>query len=435
MVELFPHQLKALERTRGQKDVAFYLDMGLGKTHIASEKMFEIGNRMGLVICQKSKVTDWVLHFEENYPDVFTVDYTKPRNQKLTAIDLTSYTLTGLVVIVVNYELAWRRPELSKLRGFTLILDESSMIQNPEAKATRFIMRKLKQDATILLSGTPCGGRFENLWTQASLLGCGMTKKEFEGRFINFENLSVKGVPFPVRIVHRKHPYKNVEELKAMLRDCGAVFMKTEEVIELPEQRTVKVLNPIGKAYRRFLRDKVVTAGGREFVGNTSLSFRLGLRMLASGYSPAKLLSFRDILHSTSDRLIVFYNFNQELDELRRIAEEQDRPVSVINGMERSMRAYEEDDDSVTFIQYQAGSMGLNLQKADKIVYFSLPERSELFEQSKKRIHRIGQKNACTYFIMMSASSIDELIYRALEQKKDYTDELFREQYIGKEEN
>jgi DNA mismatch repair ATPase MutS len=132
---------------------------------------------------------------------------------------------------------------------------------------------------------------------------------------------------------------------------------------------------------------------------------------------------------------VIASGVNEELDELRRIAEEQDRPVSVINGMERSMRAYEEDDDSVTFIQYQAGSMGLNLQKADKIVYFSLPERSELFEQSKKRIHRIGQKNACTYFIMMSASSIDELIYRALEQKKDYTDELFREQYIGKEEN
>ena len=34
---------------------------------------------------------------------------------------------------------------------------------------------------------------------------------------------------------------------------------------------------------------------------------------------------------------------------------------------------------------------------------------------------------------MKTASSIDELIYRALEEKKDYTDELFREQYMGKE--
>ena len=74
--------------------------------------------------------------------------------------------------------------------------------------------------------------------------------------------------------------------------------------------------------------------------------------------------------------------------------------------------------------------MGLNLQKANKIVYFSLPERSDLFEQSKKRIHRIGQKNACTYYIMQTASSIDQLIYRALEEKRDYTDELFREQYM-----
>ena len=73
--------------------------------------------------------------------------------------------------------------------------------------------------------------------------------------------------------------------------------------------------------------------------------------------------------------------------------------------------------------------MGLNLQKANKVVYFSLPERSELFEQSKKRIHRIGQKNVCTYYLMMTKDSIDESILKALNRREDYTDELFREEY------
>ena len=40
-----------------------------------------------------------------------------------------------------------------------------------------------------------------------------------------------------------------------------------------------------------------------------------------------------------------------------------------------------------------AGAVGLNLQKSNKIIYFSLPLSSELFEQSKKRTHRIGQKS------------------------------------------
>lgn len=433
-MKLHPHQIEALKITEALKTVAYYMEMGLGKTHTASEKFFEIGNKIGLVICQKSKVTDWILHFQNNYPNVFIVDYTKKRNQKLSAIDITSYSSTGHVVVIVNYELAWRRPELSKLREFTLILDESSMIQNPETKITKFIMKKLNQDATILLSGTPVGGKFENLWSQLSLLGCDMTKKEFEDRFINFEKINVKGIPFPVKIVHRKTPYKNIDELKSILRNRGAVFMKTEDVIDLPEQRIIKVFNPLNSDYRKFLKSRVIEIGDRELVGNTSLSYRLGLRMLASGYSKAKIESFRDLIQSTSDRLIVFYNFNHELEALRRIAEEQDRPISIINGKEKNLEAYIENDDSITFVQYQAGAMGLNLQLANKVIYFSLPERSELFEQSKKRIHRIGQKNACTYYVMMSASSIDELIYRALEQKRDYTDELFREQYVGKEE-
>ena len=434
-MKLYPHQIEALERTKNLKNVAYYMAMGLGKTHTASEKFFEIGNKIGLVICQKSKVTDWCLHFKSNYAEkVMVIDYTKKRNQLLTHEDIIQLSAHQFIVIVVNYELAWRRPELARLSGFTLILDESSMIQNPTAKVTKFIMRNLNQDATILLSGTPVGGKFENLWTQSALLDCGMTKKEFENRFINFEKIDVKGIPFPVKIVHRKTPYKNVDELKSMLRNRGAVFMKTEDVIELPEQRIIKVFNPLNSDYRKFLKNRVIEIGGRELVGNTSLSYRLGLRMLASGYSSEKLNGFRDLVQSTSDRLIVFYNFNHELEALRKIADELDRPISIINGAEKNLEAYLCEEDSITFIQYQAGAMGLNLQLANKVIYFSLPERSELFEQSKKRIHRIGQKNACTYYVMMSASSIDELIYRALEQKRDYTDELFREQYVGKEE-
>ena len=426
--------MKALKITEALKTVAYYLEMGLGKTHLSSEKMIQIGNRINMVICQKSKVNDWCLHFKQNYKDMIVIDYTKKHNKTLAAEDIIQISAYKTVVIIVNYELAWRRPALSKLSEFTLILDESSMIQNPEAKVTKFIMKKLHQDATILLSGTPVGGKFENLWTQSFLLGCGMTRKQFEDRFVNFERIDVKGIPFPVKIVSRKNPYKNIEELKSMLRNRGAVFMKTEEAIDLPEQRVIKVFNPLNSDYRKFLRKKVIEINGRELVGNTSMSYRLGLRMLASGYSKPKLESFKSLVQSTSDRLIVFYNFNQELEALRKIAEELDRPISIINGKEKNLEAYMENDDSITFVQYQAGSMGLNLQLANKIIYFSLPERSELFEQSKKRIHRIGQKNICTYYILQSASSIDELIYRALEKKRDYTDELFREQYVGEEE-
>ena len=91
-------------------------------------------------------------------------------------------------------------------------------------------------------------------------------------------------------------------------------------------------------------------------------------------------------------------------------------------------QAYEECNDSITFIQYQAGAMGLNLQKSNKIVYFTLPLSSEVFEQSKKRIHRIGQTEPCFYYYLISKGTVEERILKTLKMRKNYTDELFKEE-------
>ena len=92
---------------------------------------------------------------------------------------------------------------------------------------------------------------------------------------------------------------------------------------------------------------------------------------------------------------------------------------------ELGLTAYDEYDNSVTFIQYQSGAMGLNLQKANKIVYFTLPLSSEHFEQSKKRTHRLGQTKSCFYYMMICENSIEEKILETLKKRQDYTERLF----------
>ena len=118
-----------------------------------------------------------------------------------------------------------------------------------------------------------------------------------------------------------------------------------------------------------------------------------------------------------------------ELEELEAACHDAERPFSLINGSCKRLDEYEKYEDSVTLIQYAAGSLGLNLQKASKIVYFTLPERSDLFEQSKKRTHRIGQERPCFYWIMMCKGSVEEQIYQTLQERKDWTDQLFEEVY------
>ena len=146
--------------------------------------------------------------------------------------------------------------------------------------------------------------------------------------------------------------------------------------------------------------------------------------MMAGLFNKNKLNAFKDLVDSTNDRLIVFYNFKEELNLLKENCSRDH--ISYVNGDIKDLDAYENYEDSITFIQYQAGAMGLNLQKANKIIYFSPTESSELFEQSKKRIHRVGQDKHCFYYLLITKNSIEEKIYENLKQRRNYTNELFK---------
>lgn len=421
-MNLFKHQIDSLNITKGMNRVAYYLDMGLGKTFVGAEKAMSL-NKDILIVCQKSKIDDWKEHFLEYYVEqIVLCDLTN----KLEFESFIKFQDNGsyIVVGIINYELAFRRKNLLNLTNFTLMLDESSLIQNNKAKRSKFIL-KLQPENVILLSGTPTAGKYENLWTQIHLLGWNISEKLYQKQYVNWKKIDVGGVP--ISIVDKDNPYKNTERLKNKLRQHGAVFLKTEECFELPEQNFIDIKVNSSKEYRKFKKDKIVsTSDGIELVGDTKLTQMLCERQLCGMYSQEKLQAFKDLAESTQDRLIVFYNFNDELYSLKKVAEELERPISEVNGKIKDLEAYESESNSITFIQYQAGAMGLNLQKANKIIYFTLPLMSELFEQSKKRIHRIGQNQACFYYLLIVKNSIEQNIKEVLEMRKDFTDELFK---------
>lgn len=425
-MELYRHQTAELEATESLTHVAYYHDMGLGKTFTGAEKMARLGARVNLIVCQKSKIDDWREHCLDNLPTwgMFpyrVLDITKPNafDEFLSMSSASDFPVVG----VINYELAWRRKELLKLQGFTLMLDESSMIQNERAKRSKFIL-KLQPANVILLSGTPTGGKYERLWSQLHLLGWNISRDLYWKQYVKVRYLDTMGG----RSIPVVEGYKNVDRLKAKMAAHGCRFLKSDEVFDLPTQTFVKVRVDATAEYRRFKANSIVEVEGLELVGDTTLTKMLYERQLCGQYNAHKLQAFADLVDSTEDRLIVFYNFTAELEAMKdAIGRNVKRDVcySVVNGDVKDLAAYGHYSDSVTFIQYQAGAMGLNLQKANKIIYFTLPLSSELFEQSKKRIHRIGQDRPCFYYLMLCRNSIEQRILKALEQRRDYTEKLF----------
>lgn len=408
----FKHQSQALADLESFNRCCLVHDMGLGKTLTSTEKLSTMDFKHAMVVCQKSLIPTWIKHLKDNYPEWEVIDYTKPK----------AVIPDSKCVIVLNYDIIFRRPELYRLKNLSVILDECTIISNPSAKRTKAIFR-LDIDNIIMLSGTVSKGKYENLWTLGRLCGWGISKRDFYDRYVIEQEITVNNTPYPVKIIVG---YRNVEELKSMLRKFGFHFLKTEDVIELPEQTFVNIDVESTPQYRKFRKERVVELPNRTLVGDTTLSRMLYERMLCGQYNKNKLEAFADLLESTDDRVIVFYNFNEELYELKKIIGNS-RPISEVNGSMKDLTAYDNEENSVTLVQYQAGSMGLNLQKANKIVYFTLPLSSEFFEQSKKRTHRIGQQKPCFYYTLICENSIEEKILKTLEMRKDYTNALFEE--------
>ena len=415
---LYLHQLQALEQTEGRNKVAYYMDMGLGKTITGIEKMKSLNNKNNLIICQKSMIGMWTDEVMQQWDNVTVYNLSKKREYELYFNDIDN-----IKVGVINYDLVHRRKELNTLDQFTLLLDESSMIQNDNTKRTRAIM-KLKYENLILLSGTPVNGAYEKLYSQIRMLGWNITKTKYWEDFIDYVML-----PVGLFSIKKVRGYHNIGKLKRKLRELGCVFMKSEDVYSLPEQIVTNIKIPNVPHYKKMLKDDYVKIKETELIGSTSVTKLLRLRQLCGIYNDHKTNALLDLLECAEDRVIVFYNFTSELEALLEAVKKLERPVCVFNGDNKDLKPFYTNDRCILFAQYQAGARGLNLQDANKIIYYTLPLSSELYEQSKKRTHRLGQKRRCFYYNLLVENSIENEIYKSLQEKKDYTDELFRQHY------
>ncbi|MEI5762360.1 SNF2-related protein [Staphylococcus aureus] len=410
-IKLYAHQQKALDMTEQHNKVAYYLDMGLGKTFVGSEKLWELNTPYNLVVCQKSKITDWYQHFKDYYSDDYEIIIFD--KQRIENINPNS-------ILIINYEKAIARPELKKLKKFTLLLDESQYIKNPKSKRTKLIVNELNPDNIILLSGTPIDGKYEELITQIHLLGWKIKESMFLSHYTNrqWDENEMK---------YKIIGYKNIDRLKKKLRQYGCVFMKTEEVFDLPTQTNIFLKPKKTKEYDEFIKEGIVTLSDRKLIAETASVGNMNARLLCTAFNQNKLVMLKELIESTEDRLIIFYQYNLEKEAIENIVDELSKPISYINGEIVDKKSYENCKNSVTLVQYQSGSFGHNLQKANKIIFFGLPNRVSYFEQSKKRTHRIGQERPCFYYYMLTLGTYEWKNYQTLVDGKDYNDELFKE--------
>ena len=167
----------------------------------------------------------------------------------------------------------------------------------------------------------------------------------------------------------------------------------------------------------RLLRLSQLTGG---FLGNDESA-------AVEQVSAAKLAALEDILDSAmaeGRKLVVIARFLPEIRAICKLLEKRGVRYSIITGEiknrdEQVAQFQNEQEVSVFVGQIATAGLGITLTAASTMVFYSLDYSMSNFEQTKARIHRVGQSEPCTYIFLLAKGTVDEKVLRALKSKAD----------------
>lgn len=128
-------------------------------------------------------------------------------------------------------------------------------------------------------------------------------------------------------------------------------------------------------------------------------------------------------IYLLNPKIVVYYNFDYELDMLRDYATSNNIPFGELNGHKHD--DIPKTDTWLYFVHYYH-SEAWNCIETDTMVFFSQSYSYRTMIQAAGRIDRLNTKfNDLSYYHLISGSSIDQAILRALSKKKKFNESRF----------
>jgi hypothetical protein len=444
---LFRYQEEAAALIVAAKQMACFMEPGMGKSAIALTSMHDLGRPRALILAP-ARVAREVWHTEaEKWEHLNGLRIVRAEQESVRAALLSAVKSNADVIVAAYDSLPFLLDHVDLAAEFDMvIMDELSRMKTPGA--TRF--RKLRSvlpkiPIRIGLTGTPVGNHLIDIWGEMYCIAgpkpLGPSVEEFKYRYFRPKArrghivYSWETLPGSEAEIHRR-----IKPWAFTLRPSDAPKLAELRVNEIRVPLPARVLE-----MSRELADDLVTemASGAELTAFSGNVAAMKVRQMAGGavyLDPPTVLGeppprVRGVEHVHDEKLnaladlvdelqgaplLTFYWFRHERERLLKRF-----PQAVDIDAPDAMARWNRGEIEMLLAHPASAGHGLNLQHGGHhICWFTLPYSLEMWKQAIGRLIRHGQVSPWVMAHVLLAGRADEVVLAALHRKRIVEDAL-----------
>jgi len=432
-IQPYPYQLKGIARGLELKRFMNCDEPGLGKTLQSIATINIAGAFPCLVICPSSLKINWMREWEK---------FTDKKAMILTDKVRDTWTFffqTGMhQVFIVNYESLKKYfvQRIKKSEGWTLrdvefrnsinlfksvIIDESHRCKSASTQQAKFCKGICTGKEWIIeLTGTPVVNRPKDLIPQLAILN---RMEDFGGY-----------KPFVNRYCSGQREASNLKELNFNLwKYCMFRREKSLVLTDLPDKirqvNTCEITNR--KEYVDAERDLIMYLQKYKDADDEKIEKALRgevmvriniLRQISARGKVRDVIEFVKDFRENGKKIILFCSLHEVVDQLKRYFP---TAVSVTgrdsqDDKQRAVDAFQNNPKTdIIICSIKAAGVGLTLTASSNVAFVEFPWTYADCCQCEDRAHRIGQKDSVTCYYFLGRRTIDEKVYRIIQEKKN----------------
>jgi superfamily II DNA or RNA helicase len=443
---MWTHQEEGVEWSLARRSALLHMGMGCGKSRVALEVIRRRGHKLTLVCCPKAVVPAWGKQAKLWYPDCRVLLLEKgTSDQKAKQITAATADKSPLVV-VVNYESAFRIKVIEKMAWDCLVYDECHRLKAPSGATSRWAARMGKKNQSaqrIGLSGTLLAqGPMDafGVWRAVESPECetfGLTYTGFRATYA-YTNPAIPGMILS---------YRNMEKFGTLVAQT-TFHRRSEDVLDLPDIMHQQVDVHLSPAESRLYREIegefcAVMEGGAVTPANVLVQLIRLLEVCGGsvhydgeatartiGDRPSKAAALSEILEDLppDEPVVVFHNYSADghaaAEECRKLG----RSVSRLNGSINQLAEWQEGKTNVLVVNTASGGVGIDLTRAAYGVFYSCGHSLSQYLQAVARLHRPGQLKKTHFYSLVAVDdgrqTVDGKVYDALERRQEVIDAI-----------